>query len=397
MSHKFKPAKSPRRSHKKQRFLSWTFFVSAVVITLYGFFSETASLALAYLPFIGALITLRRTYRIALCGGHFAVLATLLGAVLISGGYSAVLVIPCALVLVALLSVGYGVFGVGLASVILLGTPYMMGNPLLMAGSVVPGLGVLGLMVVSGVVCGLALTDSSKVRALVLLLGLGAPASIFTWIANDHEGVRAKDQTRLNEFVEMPLVRTPDGEHAWALRVAMADIEHGSMVITGAGILKGGNQDETELLCRLAKVRDLQVLVGVLGRDGYDTVRLMAGASCLSMPLVYKAKIRSAHRYDPLGGEGQNNSDPSGLEPGFLDGLGFLTGLEVFSMKRWLGLRALGVRSVAVVSKDSWAGVYKPETLRRKVSAQFGKLFGMRVAHSNAGVGGSVLVKAPRP
>lgn len=393
MSHRFKPADTPQKSRRKHIILSVVLFAFAALLTTYGFFGEGAPLALAYLPFIGALITLRREYRAALCGAHFGVVAVIAGWGLISLGHSPLWVVPAAMLVVAGLSLGYSVLGAGLASVILLGVPYMPGNPLLMAGSITPGLGLFGLIGVAILACALPFWRSPRTRALVLLVGFGGPASIGAWVLTPDEENQASAASALAGFTEVALVDTTPGDRAWALRLAMADLAPGSTVITGENVLLESNTLELRGLCRFAQIRELKVLLGVQGRDGRATVRLIDGHSCEALPTLYVARIGIPGLTGPSGLKVAEAIRVTRLTEVAPEGLGFLACFEAFSLHRWLAVSRSGVNSVAVLSNDIWTTPLKVALLRQKVSAELGRLFGLSVAHSNADVGGPILVR----
>jgi hypothetical protein len=63
----------------------------------------------------------------------------------------------------------------------------------------------------------------------------------------------------------------------------------------------------------------------------------------------------------------------------------WLACFEGFSMYRWLRAYMTGAKSVVIVSNDRLTQPIPTAVLRRKVGAQFAKLFGLTVAHADTG------------
>lgn len=359
----------------------------SIALTGIGFFIESAWLWVAYLPFLFALITTDRGLRGALVAGHFAVIAAISCWGLIALGYTPWAVIVFGSAASLLLGAIFSVLGVGLASVLLLAIPYFPGNPLLIAGTLYPGTGFTGLilLVLGTLLVSFWKTSLSRAATMFFL----CMPSIFLWDLRDEAagryfGIAPEEDrvTALAGFEIQPIGLDGKQMSRWDMQRALNDLPEGSTIVTGENALKAQDGAALRALCRVVRVRDLTLYLGVQGADGRAQIRRLDQGTCDDGALVYTAALGIPGLTGPVLPEvGMLNIER-------IDEAGeavpdFLACFEAFSIHRWIALATHQASSVIAVSNDSWTDPLPIAALRVKVSAQLARLFQIDIAHTN--------------
>ena len=392
-------------SHVKHQWqIFWLFLwgLSAAILTAAGFFFDSVPLALAYTPFLAALITPSRGLRAALVGGHFAIVFEIAATGLLHMGFSAWIVFPGFLLAVLTLSAGFAIFGVGLAAVILLFIPYFPGNPLLITGTLYPGFGVFGIVLLAASSMAAARWRAPWARVLAVFLTIALPSVAVHSAQNDGflnipllrgwtqtaslttRQSEGDDRARLFESVALSRssgTDIADTNLTWHLLLALRDIPKGSLVITGENLLTAEDDIGQRILCRMARASELDLYVGVASADGPGEIWRYSGQTCPEGTRIYRAVIGIPGITGAFWPDTTDTGAPVNV-PTALDRTGFLACFEAFTLHRWIAMGLRGLKTVVVVSNDHWTDPLPVALLRTKVSNQFAQLFGIEVFHA---------------
>ena len=382
--------------------LNKTFFallVSSALLTSAGFFHADIWLWVAYLPLLVALFSARIERRAALVAGHFGVTITIASLGLISLGYAPLFVLGGGLLSLLGLALLMARFGIGIISLLLLLLPWFPGNPLFMAGAAFPSSGLIGLAAFAAIVILIERLQELQWKLLAGILAFATP-SLFIW---DMQGQAFGRWLGLAPTTEQSIVL--DGfEPIQAstylsnvplrqIQFALLDAPAGSTLITGENLLKAPSVDTLASLCRIVKVAESRLYVGVEAEDGRAEIWHFTPETCAEPERTYRAVLGIPGLTGPeLASPGQALRD-TGLSGVAEDGLGFLACFEGFSLHRWAAYALSGQTSVAVVSNDHWTNPLPLHQLRQKVGTTMARLFRLKAAYTNTAGQGPWLIK----
>ena len=384
----------------------------AAILTGAGFFFDSVPFALAYTPFLMALVTPARGYQAALVAGHFAIVFEIAATGLVHMGFSGWLVMFGFLFAVSTLSAGFAVFGVGLAAVILLLIPYFPGNPLLVTGALYPGFGIGGIILLAAACIAVAYWKTTGARLVAVLLTIALPSAVVHGAVNNGLfNIPLADRAALTGLVHTasgPDENNSGGDRferialsrsdtrvitgtdlTWRLLLALRNLPAGSLVITGENVLTSEDAMGQRILCRRARAEVLDLYVGIASADGTGEIWRLSAETCPAGSRVYRAVIGIPGLTGPAWPDAMASATATGAPvnlPTALDGakvsIGFLACFEAFSLHRWIAMGLSDFETVAVVSNDHWTDPLPVALLRTKVSDQFAKLFGIKVVHA---------------
>lgn len=372
------------------------------IMTYVGFLLVEIPVWVAYVPFGVAAVLANRVIRAGVAAGHFAVIAGISAWGLLSLGYAVWSVVPIALAALFILVLLYMVLGVAMASAVLLLVAWFPGNPLLMAGALYPGSGLVGLWLLF--LCALLLErlGSYRAKAAVLLLICVAPATLLWAIhANidrlaDFRTVLAGEIDALDlpkrDIVSIKVDGDRSIDAAWSLQLKLADLQGPGTVITGENIVTADDISMMDRLCRVASNRDLALLLGIAAKDGRAEIWQMNPGACDAKVMRYRAVIGIPGLTGPMVVNPIAAVQETGLRGALLDNMGALACFEAFSVHRWAAMGRAGVDIVAVVSNDRWTVPIPVPELREKISRELARLFGLEVVHANTLPGSDILL-----
>ena len=155
-------------------------------------------------------------------------------------------------------------------------------------------------------------------------------------------------------------------------------VENRSTVILGENIFDHTDVGASAYWCRIAKEKAAILYIGVRGQNGVGEVWGFDGRDCVDPSVAYRAEVGIPKI---TGGWLPNRTEAQST----FSGQQWLACFEGFSMYRWLRAYMTGAKSVVIVSNDRLTQPIPTAVLRRKVGAQFAKLFNLTVAHADTG------------
>lgn len=395
-------AKKAVSSFSIHRF-AWLILIlsSSAALTSFGFFILYVPIWVAYLPFLAALITHQRSIATTLVIGHFSITISVATLGMISLGYPPVTIFTLGACLVSVIGFLYAYLGVGLSSLALfILMPYMPGNPLLMAGALYPNLGLSGIGLVLGAVCIIQFWKKPLTRFGMVLMLIALP-SLFVWsmqkeVFGRYIGlVPERKENRALDGYEVKPIDTPHVKGSFhRLQLDLIDVAPNSRVITGANVLRAGDESGLRSLCRTAQASSFDLFVGVQVETGQGEVWNLNAETCPNPMHVYGALLGIPGLSGPARPNTYEILTNTGLGVGVPNGMGFLTGIEAFSIHRWIAMGSADFDSVVVVSDDHWAGPLPVAHMRKKISTVLGRLFNIRIAHTNTKASEVILMQA---
>jgi hypothetical protein len=291
--------------------------------------------------------------------------------------------VPAVTVALVLGALAMAWLGIGLSSALLCLIPFFPANPLLVTGAVFPDLGAWGIALLLISIITIELLKSSKARVGLLVAAVTLGQIPFARQSIDHGYQQAISEQRkdiapndmYSEFdISNHKAITRSGQWAQIAQV----IENRSTVILGENIFDHTDIGASAYWCRIAREKTATLYIGVRGQGSVGEVWEFDGRDCTDPAVAYRAEVGIPQI---TGGWLPNRSAPQST----LSGQQWLACFEGFSMYRWLRVYMTGAKSVVIVSNDRLTQPILTSVLRRKVSAQFAKLFGLTVAHADTG------------
>lgn len=383
-----------------------TFFallVSSALLTSVGFFHADVWIWVAYLPLFAALFSARIERRAALVAGHFGVTVTIASLGLISLGHEPLFILGGALLSLLGLALLMARFGIGIVSLLLLLLPWFPGNPLFMAGEVFPSSGLIGLVAFAAIVILIEWLKEFQWKLLVSVVACVLP-SLFLW---NLQGSKLEDGIDVSSSGEQtfaldgfePIQANTYLSDAPLRQVQFTFLEApaGSTLITGENLLKSPSSDTVTSLCRIVKVAESNLYVGVEAEDGRGEIWHFAPESCAEPEGTYRAVLGIPGLTGPEFASPLQAFRETGLSGAQGHEFGFLACFEGFSLHRWAAYALSGQASVAVVSNDHWTNPLPLHELRQKVGNTMARLFGLKAAYTNTAEQGPWLLKQGEP
>ena len=382
--------------------LNRTFFgllLCSALFTSVGFFHSAVWIWVAYLPLFVALFSARIERRAALVMGHFGVTVTIAAIGLLALGYDPWLIIGGTLFSLIGLALLMARFGIGIISIVLLLLPWFPGNPLFMAGAVFPSSGLIGLAAFAAAVI---LIERLKDLQWKLLAGVFAFAlpSLFIWDMQESTFGRwivlapPLEQTfALDGFEPVQASFYLSDAPLRQIQFAFLEAPAGSTLITGENLLKSPNSETLTSLCRIVKVAESNLYVGIEAEDGRGEIWYFSPETCAEPEQTYRAVLGIPGLTGPeLASPGLALRE-TGLSRAQDHEFGFLACFEGFSLHRWAAYALSGQTSIAVVSNDHWTNPLPLHQLRQKVGNTMARLFRLKAAYTNAAGQGPWLLK----
>lgn len=348
----------------------------SALLTAAGFFLASVPFVIAYLPFAFAILVGDRGSKASLATGHYIWPAIIAAWGLIQLGYSPLLVLPLGLCFSALVGWLSARFTVGGSAMVLGAIPFIPDNPLLVTGSVLPNLGVLGLLILATALIWIERQRDIRFRAGFMTCLVIFAVSV-QWITPT--GTSYTDSPMQEVDISVPKSITRTGH--WA-RIG-SNIDLGETVILGENIFEHTDDAAISYWCRVARDTEATLFIGVQGPQSVGEVWEFSTATCPTPSIVYRAVVGIPN---VTGGWLPNMSNNThGLLAPSPNAPQWLACFEGFSLFRWIGVDLSQAQRTIVISNDKWTEPFPVWTLRRKVGNEFAKLYGIEVIHAEAG------------
>lgn len=358
--------------------------VLAIGVVYAGFFIEAAPLVVAVLPFVAALCMRQRMVRGLIVAPYFLAIALMAGWGLIQMGYAPWPIAMGGLAAAGLCAAIVGYFGVTISFLVLAIIPFFPGHPLLASGFFIADGSVWSLvLVIAG--CGAIEGFRSRRRysnsfaiAMILAGGVGLAMQSFT------SGSRSAPELVSSESWEevatnASIMLTKRGQ----MMAIMTQLQDGEIYITGENILTSQDRLEIQMLCGVLPSRNATVYLGIQeAGTGRAQVRILRPDSdCNDLPLAYAAQV----------GIPGITGNPWPFLPAVIHrddmrpDTQWLACIEGFSLASWLRVSVARPANVIIIANDHWTEPLPIAGLRRKISADMGRLLGVRVFHADSG------------
>jgi hypothetical protein len=366
-------------------------FLLSAILTAAGFFVATVPLIVAYLPFGAAILVKSPSLKIGCVSGHFVWVALVSAWGLSALGYDALYSLLAALASGVVLSVFMAFGTVGFASLLLCLVGWFPANPLLVTGAIYPGMGMIGLLLLS-VFAGLIELRRKKKLPFVLLAFFFASSVMANTL---HLVVTSPDQdvsqsAQVSAFHPIELSSEGYLTRSGEWRMLEAHIPQNSTVVLGENIFGYDDGAGKNHWCRVSERKSAELFIGVEGRGGVSEIWRFDRANCPEPVRIYSAHVAIPGITGPVGMGLSNWSDLLTSS----DPVQWIACFEGFSVARWFGVSRADPQVAIVVSNDELTAPFPTSQMRKKVASLFGRLFDIEIVH--AGKGTSMLVSAAR-
>ncbi|WP_298937201.1 hypothetical protein [uncultured Ruegeria sp.] len=356
--------------------------VSAILVCI-GYFAPGVSFAVAVLPFAFAICTNDRITRFLWVAGYFGWVAAISCWGLWNLGYPAAAVILAGILGTCLVALLYAGMGVGLASFLLLPVHFIPGNPLLVAGTVLPGTGLQGIIALVLIVILVEGTSRAWLRAVILLLVLILGN---TWY--DLTGLSRPEMTEGPRYQTLDIADLNAVTEYGYNDALERRMRSGRSYITGENLIRSDDAGTVARWCRRVRTRDITVYLGVQDAEtGQGQVWEFSDKTCPTPEITYAARTGIPGL---TGGVWLMDGSQSSLDPAFL------ACFEAFSLWRWTEVLQLRPQTIVTIANDHWTEPLPVGRLRRKIGAQFERLISVPVFHAEARKTMLVLMPAGR-
>ena len=262
--------------------------------------------------------------------GHFLWPALIGGWGLIRLGIDPFAVIIGGTAAVVLVSTSVVWLGIGLSALVFAALPVFPANPLLVTGSILPGFGLRGLLLLLFWVMVIEVQKRILIRAALLIALLVGPHFVEPWLdPPQNVSVESASHEEIDISGDVALTERRHWEQI------MARVEGGDTVILGENTFAHDDHAAIFWWCHRVRARDIAAQIGVLGPTGLGEVWRFDAAPCPQPGPVYRAELGI-----PLVNAGwwpqkphpawKANSDAPRSEPHWL------ICFDAFSLWRWM-------------------------------------------------------------
>lgn len=362
-------------------------FLSAALVSA-GFFAPGIEYAWAVLPLIFALRCESRLFRTAWIFPYFMAIGIISGWGLVSMEYPVAPVIILAVVLSGALTSLLVLAGTSIGLVALALVPFVPGHPFLALGTIAPNGGFAAIVLAFVVVFVLEkLPKASKsVETMAMVICLGFLWNLGAGVNYARGGSIVKSEAEVGvsapSWVEAPVPYIHEASDRLRSQMLRSVMEPNGVYITGENIILSSDDLSLQSWCHFAQSKNVTVFLGVqlveTGRA--SVVKLQPASKCSASNLVYASwigipEITGAWApFAPLVVDPQDQVQQTS----------WLACFEGFSFAAWLKTALNEPQSVIIVSNDYWTEPLPISNLRRKVSRNFERLFGLDVYHADA-------------
>ena len=357
----------------------WAAFCACTTLTVVGFFVEAVPFAVAYLPFLFAILIDQFGFKFWSVAGHFTWLMVISAWGLIQLGHNPLHIVPIGILAVVIIS-GVTAWGsVGLVGLFLSAIPFFPGSPFLITGSILPGWGIWAYFVLIPVLIFIELHRVLAARvAYLVLLGIFAATLHLTEFKKQHilHGVAGPVRYPTPRPIDLSDIQAVTRLGYWDAIASRTP--NGATVILGENIFHNTDRVGWSYWCRLAKHKNATLYIGVQGEDSIGEVWKFDTEACPTPGRIYQAQIGVP---GVTGGWTPNVADweiwhaPNKTPQ-------WLICFEAFSMVRWVGVGFSGASHTIIISNDKWTEPLPVSLLRRKVGREFEKLFGVSTVYA---------------
>ena len=344
-------------------------FVTAMIATVFGFLVPGVPLVFAFAPLLIALFCNDWTDRFALTAGHYCIAIAVAGYGLSNLGYSWLIIVPAGFLIWIGTSYLAAKIGIGIFTVLSAPFVFLPDNLLLVTGSLLPGMGLFGIVIFATWLLCMDMAPRKRWRVDVTI-GLAGLVLITNTIALANAVKPLHHELWAPDIASVELKVGTNG-HPSNATALLIPTEPGNTLILGENIFRAKDYVAWEFWCQQARIKQITIYAGVAGTDGVSEVHKITGTDCGKGPPVYRAVVG----IPGITGDWFPNISGAiaGDEP--LARSQWLLCYEAFSLPRWIQLGWDRPNFVFVLANDYWTEPVSVSLARRKITAQFARLF----------------------
>lgn len=347
-------------------------FAAAMIATAFGFLAPSVPLILAFAPLLVALFCNDWTDRFALTAGHYCIGIAVAGYGLGNLGYSWLIVAPAGILIWIGISWLAAKIGIGLFTVLSAPFVFLPDNLLLVTGSLLPGVGLLGIAIFAIWLLCMDLAPRKRWRVDVTI-GFAGLALIANTMAFANADKPLHHEFWAPEIASVALKAGVNGQPSNTTAL-LAPTEPGDTLILGENIFRDKDHAAWEFWCQQARIKQITIYAGVAAADGVSEVHKITGTDCGKGPPVYRAAVGIpgiTGDWFPDASNAVTGGDPIARSQ-------WLLCYEAFSLLRWIQLGWARPNFVFVLANDYWTEPVSVNVSREKVAGQFAKLFSFK-------------------
>ena len=371
--------KRPRDTQNKDIYVYGLIFGCSTLLTGVGFFAKDWPLFLAYIPFLSIFFTQKNNIKVSVLAGHFIwpLIIGIWG--LINLEYNLILTLVFSAVSLFILI--YVILKIGLVatSLILIALPFFPANPLMIVGSLTPGLELWGILIVIIILFILEKMKSKRFKALFFVLLLSS-----AFVLNQHNTNKINSQTAQakHDYISIDtsdiVAISQIGQFDQTLKL----MKPNSTIILGENMFAHSDIAAKHYWCDAVKNKYINAYIGVEGKDGTGEIWFFNRDTCPTPKVIYRAEVG----IPTLTGDWIPRSKTKSFNRNVQSPISWLLCYEGFSVFRWLELGLQSPKTVIILSNDKITSPLRTYILRDKLSREFAKLFNLNVFHANMGL-----------
>ena len=253
--------------------------------------------------------------------------------------------------------------------------PFFPASPLLVTGTVLPGLGTWGLLLLPLIVFVIERFSQPSLRfsCIIGLLSLQGTLNLVNYSA--HETLQAEKYHEIDLSEITAITRIGQWDQM------TSHIPENATVILGENIFDATDHAAISYWCRIVTAKTATAYIGVRNTDEAGEVWVFDETNCPNPEPVYHVRI-----------------GVPGITGGFMPDMAnwyqsplptpqsqWLICFEAFSILSWDRIAHFNHKQVFVLSNDVWTDPLPTAPLRRKVGNEFSKLYGIDVMFADTG------------
>jgi hypothetical protein len=344
-------------------------FAAAMIATAFGFLAPGVPLILAFAPLLIALFCNDWTDRFALAAGHYCIGIAVAGYGLSNLGYNWLIVAPAGIVIWIGISWLAAKIGIGIFTVLSAPFVFLPDNLLLVTGSLLPGMGLLGIAIFA--IWLLCMDFLPRKRWSVdMTIGFAGLVLIANTIALANADKPLHHDLWAPDIASVELKAGVNGQPSNTTAL-LFPTEPGDILILGENIFRDKDHAAWEFWCQQARIKQITIYAGVAAADGVSEVHKITGTDCVKGPPVYRAVVG----IPGITGDWFPSVSRTFTGDGPIARSQWILCYEAFSLPRWILLGWDRPNFVFVLANDFWTEPVAVNALRRKVAREFVRLY----------------------
>ena len=359
-------------------------FLCASGLTCAGYFVESVPFSVAYIPFILIIISQTRRQKFWLAAGHFTWSIMICSWGLIQLGHSEILIVAASMAVVIVISMITARFGVWFIAILTAVIPFFPASPLLVTGTVLPGLGTWGLFLLPAIIFAIERSSIPSVRFAFAMGLVSLQGTLGLW---NHFAYETPQAAKYQE-IDLSKITAITRRGQWDQIASYIDED--ATIILGENIFDATDSAAVSYWCRVVAAKSAILYIGARNTDQAGEIWRFDEPNCPSPKRIYKVRVGVPGITGGILPDVVNwyqTSLPNHKSQ-------WLICFEAFSIMSWERIAHLEPKQVFVLSNDVWTDPIPTALLRRKVGNEFAKLYGINVMFADTGH--NLLISTPK-